>query len=260
MNILYIGDIMGKPGRIVVSEVLPQLMEEHAIDLVIAQAENVSHGKGMSIQHMRELQKAGIDFFTGGNHSLEKPQSHSVFNNPHEPIIRPANMREAEVGVGHKFYNTEAGRVLVISLLGDTFPTSPPIDNPLDVVDDILNRTADESKAATIVNFHGDFSSQKRMIGYYLDGRVNAVVGDHWHVPSADAMTLPKGTAHITDVGMCGSLHSSLGISFETTIPLWRGRSARKVMHLERPYQFNAVLIAADEQQNSIKQIQRLVE
>jgi calcineurin-like phosphoesterase len=119
-----------------------------------------------------------------------------------------------------------------------------PVDNPLLIVDKILESQKNTEKVATIVNFHGDYSSEKVVIGHYLDGRVTAVVGDHWHVPTADARVLPGGTAHITDVGMCGVLDASLGIKFESVLPRWRDdKQTRNVLETEGRRQFNAVLI-----------------
>ena len=141
---------------------------------------------------------------------------------------------------------------MIISLLGKIVGKDAdlPIDNPLKVVDAILQKEQQNgAPTATIVNFHGDYSSEKRIIGYYLDGRVSAVIGDHWHIPTADADVLPKGTAHITDVGMCGSLDSSLGVAFASLLPRWRdGHQTRNVLETDGRMQFNALLIDIDDQ------------
>jgi calcineurin-like phosphoesterase len=130
-------------------------------------------------------------------------------------------------------------------------------------MDDILAK-APGPYAARIVNFHADWSSEKRVIGYYLDGKVSAVIGDHWHVPTADAMVLPKGTAHITDVGMVGTLHSSLGVSLGTIVDRWRnGVINRNDIAEGGPYQFNAVLVTINPkngQARSIEPVQKIVE
>lgn len=246
INILYIGDIMGRPGRNVVTKILPELRKKHHIDLAIAQAENVSHGKGMSTAHMRELQAAGVDFFTGGNHTIERKSILPLLDDPSEPVIAPVNQADSQPQWGTKVIQTPVGPIRVTSLLGATFPQIVETgDNPLHAIDAVLKHTGDD--IPHIVNFHGDFSSEKRVIGYYLDGRVSAVIGDHWHVPTADAMVLPGGTAHITDVGMCGTLHSSLGVTKEIIISRWRDGAAVKNEIAEHgPYQFNAVLIAID--------------
>ncbi len=244
MNILYIGDIMGRPGIDVVAEILPDLKKHHSIDLVIAQAENVTDGKGMSSGDMKTLVDMGIDCFTGGNWSLFRDK---VLQDSR--VVRPANYPEGTPGVGYRYIDTSEGSVLIVSLLGKIVgkDADKPVKNPLQSIDEILKKENDVPKIATVVNFHGDYSSEKKIIGYYLDGRVSAVVGDHWHVPTADAMVLPKGTAHVTDVGMCGSLHSSLGVSFDSVIPRWLdGKQTRNVLATERPYQFNAVLVKTD--------------
>jgi calcineurin-like phosphoesterase len=137
--------------------------------------------------------------------------------------------------------------VLVASVLGNIFPTHVQIHNPLVAIDEVLDNVKPKDYAAIIVNFHADLSSEKRVLGYYLDGRVSAVLGDHWHVPSADPMILPKGTAHMTDVGMCGTLHSSLGVSKEVIIARWRdGAKLKNDIAEGGPYQLNGALVTVD--------------
>ncbi len=242
------------------SKVLPTLRKDLKIDLVIAQSENVSHGKGMNINHMHDLTQLGVDAFSGGNHSLEKRSLIDYISDPSQPVLAPANMPQAEQSWGAKIVKTPKGNVLIASLLGTTFPMlSAEPRNPLKVADAILADTKNESFAARIFNFHGDFSSEKRVAGYYLDGRVSAVIGDHWHVPTADAMVLPNGTAHITDVGMCGTLHSSLGVSKEVIISRWRdGEKVKNDIAEEGPYQFNAVFITIDTKTGLAKKIQQI--
>lgn len=261
MNILYIGDIMGESGMQAVAQALPRIRKQYPLDAVIAQAENVTDGKSMSLSDMKKLQVCGIDFFTGGNHTPAKQELHSLLSDPLAPVIGPANMNICP-GPGWKFLETKAGKVLVISILGSTVGRDQDIANPLKTIDEILELNTQEQRAATIVNFHGDYSSEKVIMGYYLDGRVTAVVGDHWHVPTADAMVLPKGTAHITDVGMCGALHSSLGVTFDSVIPRWKeNKQTVNVLSKDKPYQFNAVLIETDSAglARSIKQIQEII-
>ncbi len=248
LNILYLGDIMGSPGRAVVTFALPKLRKKFKVDAVIAQAENVSHGKSMTPKHMRELQSAGIDFFTGGNHTIERPSLLGLLDDPFEPVTAPINQPGAEPDWGVKILHTAKGDVLIMSVLGTTFPElTAPIGNPLLAMDAALEAAKDQKLIAKLVNFHGDYSSEKRVAGFYLDGRVSAVVGDHWHVPTADAMVLPGGTAHITDVGMCGTLLTSLGVSPELIITRWRdGTKNKNDIALDGPYQLNGVLIAID--------------
>jgi metallophosphoesterase (TIGR00282 family) len=258
VRLLYLGDVMGKPGRQVVSALLPKLRTQYKPDIIVAQAENVSHGKSITPQHMRELQAFGIDFFTGGNHTIERPATLSLLENPAEPIIAPLNQVGVESTWGTKTLQTTEGPLRFISLLGTTFPIVEPLaSNPLQAIDQVLAES--DAKITTIVNFHGDFSSEKRVIGYYLDGRVAAVIGDHWHVPTADAMILPDGTAHITDVGMCGTLHSSLGVQKELIIKRWRDDAkGRNEMAEDGPFQLNAVLVTIDMKRGSATSIESI--
>jgi metallophosphoesterase (TIGR00282 family) len=260
MNILYIGDVMGEVGMQVVEKVLPSLRREHHVDLVIAQVENVTQGKGIIPKDFRRLQAAGVDFGTGGNWSLFRDEVNELVNNPEQPIIRPANYPKGTAGLGYKYVN----KVLVISLLGQIVgkDANKPVDNPLQVIDAILDKEEGVEKTAVVVNFHGDYSSEKVVIGHYLDGRVTAVVGDHWHVPTADARVLPGGTAHITDVGMCGVLDASLGVAYQSVIPRWRDeKHTRNALEVKGRRQFNAVLVRSNARglADEITQIQKIL-
>jgi 2',3'-cyclic-nucleotide 2'-phosphodiesterase len=260
MNILYVGDVMGEMGLQVVEQLLPQLRAEKQIDLVVAQAENLSEGKGVVLADFRRLQKAGVDFCTGGNWSLHREEIIPALSDRAQPIIRPANYPTGTPGLGWKYVNN----VLVISLLGHIVgkDADKPVDNPLLVIDKILKAEETTHKAAVIVNFHGDYSSEKVVIGHYLDGRATLVVGDHWHVPTADAQVLPGSTAHITDVGMCGALDASLGVTYDSIIPRWRdGVHTRNALATTGRKQFNAVLVQSNEAglADSIEQIQKIL-
>lgn len=255
MNILYVGDIMGEMGIQIVEKTLPKLRREKKVDLVVAQAENVSGGKGVTPEDFKRLRKAGVDFCTGGNWSLYHEAIIPMMNDPKQPIIRPANYPDGTSGLGYKY----TSGVLVVSLLGQIVgkDKDKPVDNPLKVIDQILEQ---EEAKTVVVNFHGDYSSEKIIIGHYLDGRASMVVGDHWHVPTADARVLPGGTAHITDVGMCGALDASLGVTYESVLLRWRdGKAARNVLETEGRTQFNAVLVAVDPsgRAGKIEQIQK---
>lgn len=256
---------MGEPGIAAVRKILRSFRKEKSIDTVIAQGENVTEGRGISARNFQELRGMGIDFVTGGNWSHYRKDILPMLSDPNQPIIRPANYPVDTPGLGYKYAKAKNREVLVISLLGKIVgkDSDKPLDNPLQVIDRILEEQEAHKRIATIVNFHGDYSSEKRIIGYYLDGRVTAVIGDHWHVPTADAMVLPKGTAHITDVGMCGTIHSSLGISLDSVIPRWRdGVVNKNKLETVGPLQFNAVLIEVDPDTGfakSIESVQRVM-
>jgi metallophosphoesterase (TIGR00282 family) len=254
---------MGDAGKRVVSAVLPDIKKEQRIDFVIAQAENIANGKSPTPTDIQEMQKIGVDFFTGGNHSFSNKETEPLHSNPSIPLTRPANA-ETNDGYGSKLVRAAGQEAFVASILGQTVGAQRvKTTNPLHKIDELLEELSPSIKIR-IVNFHGDFSSEKRVFGYYLDGRVSAVIGDHWHVPTADAMILPKGTAHITDVGMCGSLHSSLGVKTSTIVDRWKtGNSSKNELEDKGPYQFNAVIIDVDEStglSRSIEHIQRVIE
>lgn len=265
MNILYIGDIMGEAGIKTVEKLLSDIISENSVDLVIAQAENVSEGKGLSLEDYKRLQNVGVQAFTSGNWTMHLDETHALLDDEESPVTRPANYPDGTVGKRYKVVETPKGRVLIVSLLGSIVgkDADKPTDNPLTVVDEVLQSLTSENFESIIVNFHGDFSSEKVVIGKYLDGRTTAVVGDHWHVPTADARVLPGGTAHISDVGMVGSLDSSLGVTFESVIPRWRdGIQTRNILENNGAMQFNAVLIATNpetKRAHSIKQIRKII-
>ncbi len=261
MKILYVGDIMGGPGVRTLEALLPKLRNEHEVDVVIAQAENTSEGRGITLTDFQRLRRAGVDFCTGGNWSLHQPEIIQALTDPAQPIIRPANYSEGTPGLGYKYLQSYKGKILVVSLLGHVVgrDADKPVDNPLQVIDGILASQAEVEKVAVVVNFHGDFSSEKVVIGRYLDGKASLVVGDHWHVPTADAMVLPGGTAHITDVGMCGSLDSSLGVKLDTIITRWRtGASSRNELETAGRMQLNAVLVDVDESTGLARSIEHI--
>jgi metallophosphoesterase (TIGR00282 family) len=249
MNILYLGDVMAEPGLMLLERELPKLRRELMLDLVIVQAENLSDGKGVRQADFARIKKAGVDFCTGGNHSLFREEIIPLMNDVNQPIIRPANYPEPTPGRGYKYVSCAQGKVLVISVLGQIVGKQiEHLENPLQVVDQILQQEKETPHVATIVDIHGDFSSEKVVIGHYLDGVVSMVVGDHWHVPTNDARVLPGGTAHMTDAGMCGVLDSSLGVTYESIIPRWRdGKQTRNIIETKGLLQINGLLATIDE-------------
>lgn len=249
MKILYLGDVMADLGIEAVETVLPELMQKEGLDFVMAQAENVTDGKGMSPVGMQRLQKTGVQAFSGGNHTPYLESLTPLLEDASQPVVGPANMIDCP-GPGYKLVETKKGKILIVSLLGSIVGKHAdlPVENPLKKIDEILAAVPRDSYIASVVNLHGDFSSEKVVFGHYLDGRVSLVVGDHWHVPTADAQVLPKSTAHITDVGMCGSLDSSLGVTFDSILPRWRdGYVTRNVLEQGGRLQFCAVLADVDE-------------
>jgi len=262
MNILYIGDIMGRPGRDTVKKLLPDLIKEKGIDFVIAQGENLSAGKGMQIKATQDMLEAGVNFFTGGDWTLHREEIYPWLEDPTKPVIRPANYPDGTPGRGYKLIDTPQGRVMVASLLGHTVGYRAPqeLSNPLKTIDRILEETQHEKLIASVVSFHGDFSSEKLVIGQYLDGRVSAVIGDHWHVPTADARILPKGTAHITDVGMVGSRDSSLGVKTDVIVKRWLSEErSRNELETEGGMQFCGLLMGINPTTGRARYLEQII-
>ena len=217
MRILFIGDIFGRPGRTIVKERLPELVKNHAIDLVIANGENAAAGFGITPPLAEELFELGIEVLTSGNHIWDKREIvdyfHMANGNPHSParrLLRPANYPAGMPGWGLYQGTKDDVPYAVLNLQGRVFMISN--DDPFRTADQLLK---DVMAKIVLVDVHAEATSEKISMGWYLDGRVTAVVGTHTHVPTADERVLPKGTAYITDVGMTGPYDSVIGIKKE---------------------------------------------
>lgn len=211
MKILVLGDVMGKIGRRAVAAALPDLRKTYAPDLVIANGENLAHGKGMTVETVEEIFAAGVDLLTGGNHSFSA-NGGEVMADPkyRDRALRPANYPIDNPGVGVAIVPTGAYRVLVINLLCRVFiPTL--VDDPFRSLDRILDEHRGETFGAILVDLHGEASSERNAFGWYADGRVSAVWGTHTHIPTSDERVLPGGTGFTTDVGMTGARDSVIG-------------------------------------------------
>ncbi len=258
MRILYVGDVMAEPGLRLLENKLPKIRAQRNIDVVVAQAENLSDGKGITLHDFQRLRAAGVDACTGGNWTMHREDIFPVLSDPNQPIVRPANYPEGTPGLGCKYITVGNKVVMIVSILGQIVgrDADKPVDNPLRKIDDIL--ASAKPHDVSIVNLHGDYSSEKVVFGHYVDGRVTMMVGDHWHVPTADARVLPGGTAHMTDVGMCGVLNASLGVEYESIIPRWRdGKQTRNVLAEAPPYQFSGLLVETDET-NSVASVEHI--
>ncbi|MBI5754800.1 TIGR00282 family metallophosphoesterase [Candidatus Peregrinibacteria bacterium] len=215
MKILFIGDIVARSGREAVSAILPQLKAENDYELVIANAENLTHGKGASAQHIQDMMKAGVDFFTAGNHIWRHKSLLMKMGDPNFPLVRPANYPPSVPGQGWQIIETKnKKRVLITNLMGRVF-MGIDTDCPFRKIDEIVNITAEEKLHAVIIDFHAEATSEKMAFGYFVDGKVSAVFGTHTHVPTADGRILEGGTAYISDAGMVGKKDSVIGVDKE---------------------------------------------
>ncbi len=208
MRILFIGDIVGKPGREIVRRAIPSVVVEKCIDLVVANAENAAGGSGLTPAIYRELVKAGVDAITLGDHIYRRKEIYSVLEN--EPnIVKPANLPPESVGRDWAVVKARNGvPVAIASLLGRLF--MKPVDSPWQAADRVLAALPSEVRVR-LIDFHAEATSDMQLMGRYLDGRVTAVLGTHTHVPTADECVLPGGTAFQCDVGMTGPFESIIG-------------------------------------------------
>jgi hypothetical protein len=205
------GDINGRIGRKAVAKILPSLKKKFDPDLTIANAENIAHGIGVTDGTLNELIKAGVDFFTSGDHIFDKKDAIGILERQNSPLIRPANFPPGVPGVGARLFEIGTKKVLVINLLGRVFMKNQ-YDCPFRKADEILMEFKEADPSAIIVDFHAEATSEKNGLGQYLDGRVSAVLGTHTHIGTDDWQILPGGTAFTTDIGMVGAKDSILGV------------------------------------------------
>jgi metallophosphoesterase (TIGR00282 family) len=258
MKILCLGDIVAKPGRKVLRELLPALKDEHSIDLVIANGENMAHGKGLTPKTVDEMKKAGVDIFTGGNHSFNKVDIYEDMDKQDTIILRPANFPDGAPGVGHKVFSTACGDVLVISLMGAVF-MGAHLNNAFLVVDDILDQYSDQAFEAIIVDFHAEATAEKYAMRAHLDGRATVLFGTHTHVPTADAHITDLGMGYITDLGMCGSVDSCIGVDEKAILKRHLTQlPSKQEIALNPPFYLRGVLVEIKEgKSQSIELIQK---
>lgn len=215
MKLLFVGDLVGKPGRRALTALLPGLIDRHQVDYTIVNLENAAGGFGINPQLLSELEELPIDCFTSGNHIWDKREARPLLEEC-ETLLRPANYPEGNPGVGLHVGATPAGiPVATLNLEGQVFMKA--LRSPFTVADDLLAEIPDEVKII-VLDFHAETTSEKQAMGFYLDGRVSAVLGTHTHVPTADDRILPQGTAFLTDVGMTGPYESVIGMRYDKVI------------------------------------------
>jgi 2',3'-cyclic-nucleotide 2'-phosphodiesterase len=261
MRILFIGDIFGKPGRTIVKDRLAGLVREHSIDLIIANGENAAAGFGITPALAEDLFELGIDVITTGNHVWDKREIIDYFDvangNPHDParrLLRPANYAPDMPGWGFYEGNKKGVPYAVLNLQGRVFMASN--DDPFRIADQLLK----EIKAKIVfVDVHAEATSEKVSLGWYLDGRVTAVVGTHTHIPTADERVLPGGTAYITDVGMTGPYDGVIGVQKELIIGKFLNNMPVRFEPASGDVRLCAVVVDCDNDTGHAKTIQRVM-
>lgn len=243
MRVLMLGDIYGRPGRKIVGEKLPEIKAEYRPDLIIANGENCASGFGLTRKLADELFDMGIDVITSGNHIWDQREMYTYIQE--EPrILRPANYPPGVPGSYLYYAKVKDTQVAVISLTGRVFMGD--FDCPFRRVDDILTEIG-EKTPYIIIDFHGEATSEKVAFGYYVDGRVSAIVGTHTHIPTADHRILPKGTAYTTDLGMCGPMNGVLGVDPDTVIEKFLTQLPNRFTVAKGPVWLCGVLIDIDQ-------------
>jgi 2',3'-cyclic-nucleotide 2'-phosphodiesterase len=261
-RVLMIGDVIGKPGRIVLERHLPTLRDERGIDFVTANGENLAGGMGLTPSTAQALLDCGVDVITSGNHIWDKREVYP-FLDESERVLRPLNYGTHEVpGRGWGTYHALDGNELaVVNLQGRTF--MQPIDNPFTDADRLLDEASEPLPPIRLVDFHCEITSEKNALGLYLDGRVSAVVGTHTHIVTGDERILPRGTAYQSDLGMTGPLWSIIGFDPASVMPRFINALPTRFEVGDGPVVFNACQVDVDPATGralQIERIQRLIE
>jgi metallophosphoesterase (TIGR00282 family) len=257
-----IGDVIGKPGRLALEQILPSIRDERGIDFATANGENLAGGMGLTVSTAEALFNAGVDVITSGNHIWDKREIYAYLESS-ERVLRPLNYGTHDVpGRGWGMYQALDGNDLaVINLQGRTY--MQPIDNPFTDADRLLEESSEPLPPIRLVDFHCELTSEKNALGLYLDGRVSAVVGTHTHIVTGDERILNRGTAYLTDLGMTGPIDSVIGFNPATVLPRFINALPTRFEVGEGPVIFNAAQIDIDPATGralAIERIQRLVE
>lgn len=250
MKVLFLGDVVGAPGREVLAKRLPDYRTKNGIDFTVVNAENVVDGSGVNRASFRVLRSAGADVCTTGDHVFRRQDILKLFHLYPDEILRPANYPPEADGRGW----CQHGDVAVINLIGRVFVEGG--DDPFRVVDEILEKI---DAKIILVDFHAEATSEKRAMGWHLDGRVTAVVGTHTHVPTADEEVLPKGTAYVTDLGMCGAYRSVIGRKIEPVLYRFRTRMYSPFGVAEHDVKATGVEVEVDDATGRALSIKRVV-
>ena len=252
MKILMIGDVVSQIGCDFLRERLPQYKREHAIDIVVANGENSAVGNGILPSSATFLLDSGVDVITTGNHVYKRREIYNYLEETPQ-VIRPANFPTSCAGNGYYLYDGGSFQLMVINLQGVSF--MEPLSSPFEVVDDILSKV---SAKYILVDFHAEATGEKKALGYYLDGRVSAVVGTHTHIQTADEQILPQGTGYITDLGMTGPIESVLGVSPQSIITRFKTHMPTRFETAEGNCQLDGVVLELDPKTGGCNAITRI--
>jgi metallophosphoesterase (TIGR00282 family) len=255
LNILCIGDLVGRPGRRVLADKLKDIVSEHQIDCVITNAENAAGGSGLTPQIYNKLLRYGVNLVTLGDHTYRKKEIIKTLETQ-DNIARPANWSELAAGRSVAYYKTSKGpTIAVVPLIGRLF--MKPAECPYNTIDKLLPKVSTQAEII-FVDFHAEATSEKVAMGYHLDGRVSCVFGTHTHIPTADERILPKGTAYITDIGMTGAHDSVIGRGSESVLKSFRTRMPVPFEVATGDVKMNGILVVVDSSSRKAEHIERI--
>ncbi|AZR72580.1 metallophosphoesterase [Anoxybacter fermentans] len=257
MKILCIGDIVGRPGRRAVRELLPKIKEKHKIDLVLANGENAAGGVGLTRKVTEELLSYGIEIITLGNHTWDNREIFKFIDDDQLPLVRPANYPPKTPGKGYRIFEYEEARIGIINMLGRVFLGD--FDCPFRTFDQIYEKIKDETDFI-LVDFHAEATAEKMAFGWYLDGRATAVFGTHTHIQTADERILPGGTGYITDLGMTGPIDSVIGVKKDVVIEKFLTQLPKQFEVAKGDVQLCGIILDITEVSGKVRDIQRIQE
>jgi metallophosphoesterase (TIGR00282 family) len=256
MRVLILGDVVGRPARRAIRDLVPSLIERERIDLAIANAENAAGGIGVDLKSANELLSSGLDVLTSGNHIWKKKEIYQYMDE-HSELIRPANYPEGAPGRGWCAWQNDDGlKALIINVQGRVFMPNH-VDDPFRSVDAICRERGRHSRVI-IVDMHAEATSEKNAMGWHLNGRASIVFGTHTHVQTSDDRILPGGTAYITDVGMCGPLDSVIGMEKETVIKGFLSQLPRQFEVAHENVVLQGIIVDVDDDSGQAREIRRL--
>lgn len=256
LRILFIGDVVGAPGRAMLQKHINHIRQQYQIDATIVNGENSADGRGITGRIMESFKHLKIDVVTSGNHIWDKKDI-VPYLQAHDDLLRPANFPSVCPGVGVNIITVKDQPIAVINVQGRVF-MKEHLDCPFKTVDSILTFLRDKTKTI-LVDFHAETTAEKAALAHYLDGRVSALVGTHTHVQTADERILPNGTAFISDLGMCGALNSSLGMKLDSIIQHFITQMpTRFIVETEGPMLLNGVWIEIDTTVGKALKIERI--
>jgi metallophosphoesterase (TIGR00282 family) len=259
LKILFLGDVVGKPGRQAVQRLVPRLIAREAVDLVVANAENSAAGIGVTPESAEELLAAEVDLLTSGNHIWSKREIFPYLDRPDARLIRPANYPPGAPGRGRAVVSTPDGRRLgVVNLEGRVFMKT--LEDPFRVAEAEIAALRAEGVRAILVDMHCEATSEKNAMGWFLDGKVSAVLGTHTHVQTADARVLPGGTAFVTDVGMCGPWDSVIGMRKELVLERFLTQRPASFETARRDVWLQGAIVDVDDETGRARSVARVQE